>query len=104
MCADTASKRCASARRFQPLFRQQPHRGVGVHGLAEGKTLRVFAAELVELDRVRIRLRALGDDVHAEIVRERDYRFQDYRAYAAAGGANKGLVDLQRVEREALQI
>ena len=31
-------------RRLEALFRQQPHRGVGVHRLAEGKALRVFAA------------------------------------------------------------
>src|SRR5690348_855665 len=43
-----------SARRFQPFFREQPHRGVRVHRLAEGKALRVLAAELVELDGVGI--------------------------------------------------
>src|SRR5260370_32550728 len=92
------------ARRFQPLFSQKPHRGIGVHRLAEGKALRVFAAELIELDRVRIGLRAFGDDVHAEVVGERDDRFQDHRARAAAGGSHEGLVDLDGVERKALQI
>src|SRR5437773_1908900 len=91
-------------RRFQPLFRQQPHRRVGVHRLAEGKALRVFAAQLIELDRIRIGLGALGDDVHAEVVGERDDRFQDHRAGAAAGGADERLVDLDGVERETLQI
>ena len=32
------------ARRFQPDFGQEPHRGVGVHRLAEGEALRVLAA------------------------------------------------------------
>src|SRR5205823_14336202 len=42
-----------SARRLEPFFGQQPHRGVGVHRLAEGKPLRVFAAQLIKLDRDR---------------------------------------------------
>src|SRR3954453_21111995 len=46
-CAASGARKLA--RRSQPLFREQPHRGVGVHRLAEGKALRVFAAELVEL-------------------------------------------------------
>jgi putative transcriptional regulator len=54
----------------------------GVHRLAEGKALRVFAAELIELDRIGIGLGALGDHVHAEIVRERDDRAQDHRPRA----------------------
>jgi hypothetical protein len=64
--------RAASARRFQPLFRQEPHRGVGVHRFAEGKALRVFAAQLVELDRIGIGLGAFGDHVHAEVVGQRN--------------------------------
>ena len=66
--------------------------------------MRVFAAQLIELDRVRIGLGAFGDHVHAEVVGERDDRFQDHRAGAAAGGADEGLVDLDGVERKALQI
>jgi hypothetical protein len=62
------SKAAHSTRRFKPLFGQKAHRGVGIHRFAKGKALRVFAAELVELDRVRIGLRAFGDHVHAEIV------------------------------------
>src|SRR5262249_55882429 len=94
----------ASARRFQPLFRQEPHRSIRIHRFAEGKTLRVFAAQLVELDRIGVGLRAFGDHVHAEVVGERDDRLQDHRPRAAAGGADEGLVDLDGVEREALQI
>src|SRR6516165_3392658 len=97
-------KAAPSARRFEPLFGEQPHRGVRVHRLAEGKALRVFAAQLVELDRVRVGLGALGNDVHAEVVGESDDRFQDHWTRPALRGADKGLVDLQRIEREALQI
>src|ERR1700755_1765763 len=43
-----------SARPSQPFSREKPHRGVRVHRLAEGKALRVLAAELVELDGVGI--------------------------------------------------
>src|SRR6266702_5705227 len=46
------------ARRFEPLFRQHPHRGIRVHRLSEGEALRVFAAQLVELDRIRVSFRA----------------------------------------------
>src|SRR6202022_2881949 len=85
-------------RRLQPLFGEEPHRGIRIHRLAEGETLRVFAAQLIELDRVGIGLGAFGDHVHAEVVGERDDRFQDYRARAAAGGAHERLVDLDGVE------
>src|SRR5258706_4924195 len=57
-----------SARRLEPLFGQQPHRGVGVHRLAEGEPFRVFAAQLIELDCIRISLVALGEDIHGEAV------------------------------------
>ena len=40
--------------------------------MPEGEALRIFAAELVELDGVGFGLRAFGDDLHAEIMRERD--------------------------------
>jgi hypothetical protein len=40
------------ARRLEPLFGEQPHRGVGVHRLAERKALRVFAPQLIELHSV----------------------------------------------------
>ena len=66
--------------------------------------LRVFAAELVELDRVGIGLGAFRHHLHAEVVRERDDRAQDHRARALAVGAHERLVDLDGVEREALQI
>ena len=54
------------------------------HRLAEDEALRVFAAELIELDRIGVGLGAFGDDVHAEIVRQRDDRAQDDRARALA--------------------
>jgi hypothetical protein len=37
-------------------------------------------------------------------MRERDDRTQDHRPRAARGGAHEGLVDLDGVERKALQI
>jgi len=43
----TLHVRRRSMRRLKPLFRQQPHCGFGVHRLAEGEALRVFAAELI---------------------------------------------------------
>src|SRR5258705_9192044 len=61
-----------STRRLEPLFGQQPHRGVGVHRLAQGKPLRVFAAQLIKLDRIPIGLSAFGDHPHAEVVRPPD--------------------------------
>ena len=66
--------------------------------------MRVFAAQLIELDRIGVGLGALGDHVHAEVVRQRDDRFQDDGARAAARGADERLIDLDGVEREALQI
>src|SRR5262245_12834100 len=77
---------------------------VGAHRLAENIALRVFAAELIELDRVGIGLRALRYDLHAEVVRHRDDRAQDHRPLALAGGTHERLVDLDSVEREALKI
>jgi hypothetical protein len=35
-------------RRLEPFFRQQPHRGVGVHRLTEGKALGVLATQLID--------------------------------------------------------
>ena len=93
-----------SARRLEPFFREKPHRGVGIHRLAEGEALGVFAAELIQLNGIRICFRAFRDHVHAEVVRERDDRAQDHRPRALAGGAHERLVDLDGVEREALQI
>src|SRR6185312_13123774 len=40
--------RCSLTCRLEPFLGEQPHRGVGVHRLAEGEALGVFAAELVE--------------------------------------------------------
>jgi hypothetical protein len=93
----TAARRVTSSltRRLQPLFRQQPHRGVGVHRLAEGKPLRVFAAQLVKLDRIGIGLGALGDHVHAEVMRQRDDRFQDHRPGAC--GPSEGSTESSSV-------
>src|SRR5258705_8156805 len=65
----------ALARRLEPLFGQQPHRGVGVHRLAEGKPLRVFAAPLLKLDRGRIRRGGFRDHVHCAVKRHGDERF-----------------------------
>src|SRR6266849_997740 len=79
-------------------------RKIGVDRFAEHVALRVFAAELVELDRIGIGFGALGDHIHAQIVGERDDRAQDHRPLALAGGAHEGLIDLERVEREALQV
>ena len=76
----------------------------GGHRLAEDIALRIFAAELVELDRVRIRLGALRHHVHAEIVRERDDRAQDHRPRALVVGAHERLIDLDGVERKALKV
>ena len=93
-----------SACRFQPLFGEEPHRGLRIHRFAEGEALGIFAAELIEFDRVGIGLGAFGHHIHAEVVGERDDRFQDHRPGAAVGGAHERLVDLDGVEREALQI
>src|SRR5581483_4414794 len=46
-----ALARVGLPRQFQPLGAEQLARGVGAHRLAEDEALRVFAAELVELDR-----------------------------------------------------
>src|SRR5438094_320000 len=42
--------------------------------------------------------------LQAEIVGERDDRAEDHRAFALRGRAHEGLVDLDGVEREALQV
>src|SRR5436309_14227577 len=57
---------------------QERARMVGTHRLAEGEALRVFAAELIELDRVGIGFRALSHHFHAEVVSERHDRAQDH--------------------------
>ena len=58
-------------RRLQPLFRQQPHRGVGVHRFAEGEALGVFAAQLIELDRISAEAKkALADPAMKEKLAE----------------------------------
>src|SRR5262245_16507115 len=67
---------------------------VRAHGFAEVMALRILAAELRELDRVRIGFGALGHDFHAEIVRERDDRAQDHGAGPLAVRAHERLVDL----------
>src|SRR4029079_9727603 len=46
-------------RGLEPLFGQEPHCGIGVHRLAEGKALCEFAAQLIKLDRVRVGFSAL---------------------------------------------
>src|SRR6516162_6936322 len=66
--------------------------------------LRILAAELRELDRVRIGFGALRHYFHAEIVRVRDDRAQDHGSRPLAVGAHERLVDLDGVEREALQV
>ena len=93
-----------SARSRLGLSISRSRGGIGRHRLAEGEALRIFAAELVELDRVGIGFRAFRHHFHAEIVRKRDNRAQDYRPRAARGRAHERLVDLDGVEREALQI
>src|SRR5262245_21637289 len=91
----------AQARR---LVDQQITGTFGVHGLAKSEALRVFAPELVELDRIGVRFSAFGYDFHAEIMRERDDRAQDHRPRSARRGPDERLIDLDRVEREALQV
>ena len=66
--------------------------------------MRIFAAELIELYRIRFGFRAFGDDLHAEIMGKRHDRAQDHGPGAAAVLMHEGLVDLDRIEREPLQI
>src|SRR5262249_34764221 len=95
----------ASARRcFKPGPGEQLARSLCAHRLAEHVALRIFAAELIELDRVRIGLRPFRHHLHAEIVRERDDRAQDHRALTLGRGADGRLVELDGVERETLQL
>src|SRR5262249_41652988 len=68
------------------------------------EALREFAAQLEELDRIRVSLGAFRHNVHPEIVRQRDDGAQDHRPLALARGAHERLIDLDRVEREPLQI
>src|SRR5262249_1490493 len=86
------------------LVLQQRLGVVRAHRLAEVIALRIFAAELRELDRIRIGFGAFGHYFHAEIVRERDDRTQDHGARALAVRPYEGLVDLDGVEWEALQV
>ena len=51
-----------------------------------------------------MQLDTLGDDVHAEIVRERNNRPQDDWPRAFGRRAHKRLVDFDRVERETLEV
>ena len=77
-------KRRAFRARPRAARRQQSAGRLRAHRLAEGEALRVFAAHLVELDRVGVGLGAFRHDVHAEIVSERDDRAQDHRPRALA--------------------
>src|SRR5262245_62644296 len=86
------------------LVDQQITATFGVHGLAKSEALRVFATELVELDGIGVRFGAFGHDFHAEIMRERNDRAQDHRPRSARSGPHEGLIDLDRVEGEALQV
>src|SRR5580700_6151700 len=74
------------------------------HRFAKYKTLRIFAAELVKLDCIRVGLGTLGDYVHAEIVRECNNRPQDDWPRAFGRRAHKRLVDFDCVERETLEV
>src|SRR5437899_3295646 len=67
-------RRASPGRYFEPVRGEELARGLRAHRLAEHIALRVFAAELIELDRVRIGLRPFRYHLHAEIVRERDDR------------------------------
>src|SRR5205807_1783436 len=89
------SRRCRRRRgRLQFVRRQKFQRLLGRVRLAERIALRVLAAELIELDRIGIRLCALRHHIYAEIVRERDDRAQDDGPLALAGRAHERLVDL----------
>src|SRR5579862_6345805 len=72
--------------------------------MAEGIALRIFAAELVKLDGIGFRLGALGNDIHAEIMRQSDDRAKNNGPRALAIVMNEGPVDLNRIERKALEI
>ena len=75
-----------------------------VHGLADERSQSEFAPALIEIAHVRVRVGALRDDLHSEIVREHHDRTQDDRAFALVVGAHERLIDLERIEREPLQI
>ena len=77
---------------------------LGRHRLAKHKALSVFAPELIKLDSVGVGFSTLGDHIHAEIVSQRDDRTQDHRPRAFRRCAHEGLIDLDRVEWESLQI
>ena len=72
--------------------------------MAESIALRIFAAELIEFDRVGFRFHAFGDDLHPEIMGERHDRAQDDRPCAFPILAHERLIDLDRIERKSLQI
>ena len=76
----------------------------GAHRLAESEALREFAAKLRQFDRVRFGLRALGDDVHAEIMRHGDHRAQDRPGARRRRSGDQRRVDLERVEMIALEM
>src|SRR5262245_50032720 len=52
----------------EPVSSEQLARGLRTHGLAEHIALRIFAAELIKLDRVGVGLRTFRHHLHAEIV------------------------------------
>src|SRR5262249_33117885 len=73
-CAPQGRGQCGSGlpHRLQPVRGEQGARLIGAHRLAEGKTLRVFAAELIKLDRIGIGFGAFRHHFHSEIVGEPD--------------------------------
>src|SRR5208282_3858951 len=75
--------------------------------MAEGEALRIFATDLRKFDDIGFAFRALGDSLHAEIMRQRDDGAQHRGAVALAYiglAAGEGAVDLDRVEGETLKI
>src|ERR687894_720047 len=81
-----------------------PRRGRCVERRRDQEALEVLAPEQLQPLAVRLRLHALRDDLHAEVVRERDDRLDDLaRADVGQHRDDQRAVDLQRVAGEAVQ-
>jgi hypothetical protein len=77
---------------------------VGLDRSGEEVALPEVAAELLQRLELLAALDALGDDVHAEPLRELDDRLEDRRGLPHAEAVDEAAVDLQDVDRELLHV
>src|SRR5262245_20332606 len=88
-----------------PVLPHHPRAFVGGRRDREAVALDLVAAVRGEQLELLLRLHALGDDLELQAVREPDDRERDHRVFRVGGDvAHEGVVDLERVDRKALEV